>query len=113
MKWSSALVAAYGVGLAAAHGIPGVPHIVGGRRHMAEIRAELDNRHREAEGGAGSFHHIERSRVPRDPPTPVQERATSTNTDGQCGPGYGSCADGYCCSSAGYVRPLPLKGLDL
>lgn len=29
-------------------------------------------------------------------------RDSSTNTDGQCGPAYGSCASGYCCSEAGW-----------
>ncbi|KAK4983728.1 hypothetical protein LTR50_007047 [Elasticomyces elasticus] len=29
-------------------------------------------------------------------------RAASTNTDGLCGPGYGSCASGLCCSASGW-----------
>lgn len=32
-------------------------------------------------------------------PNQIEERQAS-NTDGQCGPGVGSCATGYCCSSA-------------
>jgi hypothetical protein len=92
MKWSTVFLAAW-VGLAAAHGgagdIPGMPKIVGGRKFMAKIRSELQQKKRELNERAAKVADIERAKrsaTQQEPPTRVQ-RAPAANTDGQCGPG--------------------------
>jgi hypothetical protein len=103
MKWSTVLVAAW-VGMAAAHGdIPGMPKIMGGRKFMAKIRSELNQKKRELNERAAKVAEIERAKysvVEREPPTRVQ-RAPAANTASQCGAGHGSCSSGYCCSAEG------------
>lgn len=89
MRLSSALLAA-SCGLVAAHGDLPLPRIVGGRRFLSDMGSR----------------HIPDLQSPQ-PVEHVHEEMRSksekrqSNTNGQCGKGYGSCAVGYCCSSEG------------
>lgn len=69
-----------------AHGdIPGAPRVFGRRPALSgPVRART-----EASGYDSAVLEIH------------DKRQASFNTEGQCGPGFGSCADGYCCSEAG------------
>lgn len=96
MKLSSALLAA-SLGLAAAHGDNDgqhVPKLLGGRRFMADVKmrrpvvAHESLPARRPAASAKKANHL-------------QERQ-SDNTNGQCGPGVGSCAAAYCCSPEGW-----------
>lgn len=95
MKWSSAFLAA-SCGLVAAHGDLPIPRLVGGRKFLSELKARR-------EGPV-------LPRAQHDQHAHVETRADyekrQSNRDGRCGPGYESCAAGYCCSEAGCV-PLP------
>jgi hypothetical protein len=66
----------------------GLPRLFG-RRNVEDLRARIQSHNR-----GTSF---------RPASEPVLKKRA--NTDGQCGPGYGSCATGYCCSPA-YVYNL-------
>jgi hypothetical protein len=72
-----------------AHGdIPGAPRVFGRRSALSGTM--------NARTGAGG-HQSAVSDI-------HDKRQASSNTEGQCGPGFGSCADGYCCSEAGQYR---------
>lgn len=94
MKWSAALLATT-CGLVAAHGDLPIPRIVGGRKLLADLKT----RHLTNLAGPRSVEHVH-----------VEKRSKSnkrqSNTSGQCGKAYGSCAVGYCCSSEGYSSPF-------
>jgi hypothetical protein len=90
MKLSLALLAA-SCGLVAAHGDFPLPKIVGGRRFLSDLKGRHGPdlpRPRPAQHA-----HVEKK---------SKSQKRQSNTSGQCGPGYGSCAVGYCCSSEGY-----------
>lgn len=91
MKLSTVLLGVL-AGVSTAHnagsGQP-MPKLMGARRFLAELKA-INSRHLVA-----PYPHPE-ARVPA--PAAVEERQ---NTDGQCGPGFGNCAAGICCSDAG------------
>ena len=92
MRWSGA--AALGLaGLATAHRGPGapIPHLVG-LNHGSVSRLQRGWVPISPEPDAGPLPEL----VKREPT--LKERQ---NTSGQCGVGFGSCAPGYCCSSAG------------
>ncbi len=91
MHWSPVLLAAC-AGVVAAHGNGehAFPKLLGGRKLMAELMADR--------GRPAGF----------DAPPAADQRHSHSKrqrggTDGQCGPGWGSCARGFCCSSEGYV----------
>jgi hypothetical protein len=56
-------------------GIPGAPRIFGRRSSLGDIQKRQ-----------AAYHDLHGKRQ---------------DTDGECGPGLGTCADGYCCSEAG------------
>ncbi len=91
MKLSSVLIGVL-AGVSTAHdaesGQP-MPKLMGARQFLAELKA-INSRHLVAPNP-----HFE-AREPA--PAVVEERQ---NTDGQCGPGFGNCAAGICCSPAG------------
>lgn len=91
MRFTSAVVAATAVApFVNAHGGASIPNIVGLNVKDLKARDLLDNlRARLAE-----VNHVEK----RAPAEPLEARQ---NTDGQCGPGFGSCAAGVCCSEGG------------
>jgi Chitin recognition protein len=64
--------------------IPSVPQVWG--------KHQLQQRSRMGAGVAG----------PQENPRPHPRRKSRSNSDGQCGSGYGACATGYCCSSSGW-----------
>ncbi|KAI6376071.1 hypothetical protein MCOR25_002886 [Pyricularia grisea] len=100
MKWLSLAIATY-VGLVTAHGDHAIPHVVGGRQILAELRA------RGVLGNHDHHHHHVR-RAEAAPVTSPNRQSLATrqdkasNVNGACGPRVGSCADGYCCSPAGW-----------
>jgi hypothetical protein len=69
-----------------AHGdIPGAPRVFGRRPALSgPMRARTE----------ASDHQSVVSEI-------HDKRQAASNTEGQCGPGFGSCANGYCCSEAG------------
>ncbi|THY05566.1 glycoside hydrolase/deacetylase [Aureobasidium pullulans] len=70
-----------------AHGdVPGAPRVFGRRSALSGARR--------ARNVASSYQPVV--------PEVHEKRQASTNTEGQCGQGFGSCADGYCCSEAGW-----------
>ncbi|KAJ9131658.1 Glycoside hydrolase/deacetylase, partial [Pleurostoma richardsiae] len=81
------------LGIVAAHGDhdAAIPKIMGGREFLSEIRAKRQDLNRAAL---------------RKPAKPVQlvrpSRRQIGGDDGECGPGLGSCAAGYCCSAEGW-----------
>ncbi|KAK1826954.1 hypothetical protein QBC39DRAFT_394045 [Podospora conica] len=95
---TSLVLAATLVGLVASHGDDHggqhIPKILGGRKFLSDIKL----------------------RQPAPLPEPIGPRIESRserrqtggkrqiddNIDGRCGPGAGSCADGYCCSAEGW-----------
>ena len=101
MRLSSAFVAVL-FGLAAAHGDHDgqhIPKLLGGKRLLADLKAR--------QGIAP--HPRSFARAPLGPargPDPLHSRQIDDNIDGRCGPGVGSCATGYCCSSEGSVLSL-------
>src|ERR1700761_8697727 len=77
--------------LASAHAaITGLPRIWG--RSVEELDAKIP-----------LYPTVER-REPRRHYGPLQtiQKRQKPNTEDQCGPGFGPCADGYCCSEGGY-----------
>ncbi|KAL8350384.1 hypothetical protein RB601_001230 [Gaeumannomyces tritici] len=94
MKWTALALSAF-AGLAAAHGDQAMPHIVGDRQLASELRARGFTGH----GGHGHGAHMHGVPLGR---RSVSELRARQNVDGQCGPGLGKCAAGYCCSSAGW-----------
>lgn len=72
-----------------AHGdVPGAPRVFGRRSALSgTMRARTEV----------SSHQSDVSDI-------HDKRQASSNTEGQCGQGFGSCADGYCCSEAGQYR---------
>ncbi|KAL5887568.1 hypothetical protein ACKVWC_002854 [Pyricularia oryzae] len=102
MKWLSLALATY-VGLVTAHGDHAIPHVVGGRQILAELRARgvlgSHNHHaRHAEAAPATSQNSQRL---------VTRQANGGNTSGECGKGFGSCASGYCCSPAGWCGNTP------
>ena len=81
-----------------------VPKLLGGRKFLSDIkfrqsvplakpigpRMQERSERRQANGGRNGG-----------------KRQIEDNTDGPCGPGAGSCAEGYCCSVEGSVFPYP------
>jgi hypothetical protein len=92
---SAIAAAAVFVPLVAAHGDgPSVPKIFG-MSNPKDLRARALFTNMKARGAqAAQVDHHEEHAV-------VEKRATNDNVDGQCGEGYGSCAEGICCSPAG------------
>jgi len=96
MKFTTVIVGAL-ASTASAHFDPrdiysGIPKLMGGRKFLSELKA--------------------RNALPAPlaaPPVYVEERQPAEentleerqNVNGQCGPGFGSCAVGSCCSPAG------------
>jgi hypothetical protein len=72
-----------------AHGdIPGAPRVFGRRPALSgNMKARI-----ETSGYQSAVSDVH------------DKRQASSNTEGQCGQGFGSCADGYCCSEAGQYR---------
>lgn len=66
-------------------GIPGAPRVFGRRSPLNAARKARAGTSNSQPAISGAH----------------DKRQASTNTDGQCGPGFGSCAAGYCCSGAG------------
>ncbi|KAK1751690.1 hypothetical protein QBC47DRAFT_433673 [Echria macrotheca] len=113
MRFSYALLtAASWAGLAAAHGDDHgeqhLPKLLGARRFLADMKM------RRAAGvqlpPVGPAPQApSRQPVKRSGPGPLRKRQDDDeNTDGNCGPGIGSCSPGYCCSPEGWCG----KGLD-
>lgn len=95
MKWSSPAFLVASLHLAAAHGDDGYfgPRLFGARKFWSEMRARR---------GTGftappAVEHVRHG--PQAQPEPLGRRQ---NSDGQCGPGVGSCAAGSCCSPEGW-----------
>lgn len=95
MKTSLVLAAAL-VGLVTCHGDHGgqhIPKILGGRKFLSDLK----------------FRQPAPLPEPIGPRIPIRserrqaggKRQIDDNTDGRCGSGAGSCAEGYCCSSEG------------
>ncbi|TLS30156.1 hypothetical protein PpBr36_03484 [Pyricularia pennisetigena] len=102
MKWLSLALATY-VGLVTAHGDHAIPHVVGGRQILAELRARgvlgsHDHHARNVEAAPAASHNRKKL---------ASRQNNAPNTSGQCGKGFGSCADGYCCSPAGWCGQGP------
>ncbi|TLD31633.1 hypothetical protein PspLS_02222 [Pyricularia sp. CBS 133598] len=93
MKWLSFALATY-VGLVTAHGDHAIPHVVGGRQILAELRA------RGVLGGHG--HHARHAEAAPATSETRQRLDTRQKENPQCGPGVGKCPDGQCCSPAGF-----------
>lgn len=74
-----------------------MPNIVGGSRLPAELKARKTYASRAARGDEALHAPVEEP-VVREKRGELEARQ---NTNGQCGPGFGNCAPGYCCSSAG------------
>ena len=97
MKFTSVLVGAL-ASVTAAHSDPrdefaGIPKLMGARKFLAEMKA------RNALPPAFEAPAPLAQEEKREPaPEVLEERQ---NVDGQCGPGFGSCAAGICCSPAG------------
>ena len=98
MKYST-LVAAALASIASAHSDPrdvhaGIPKMLGGRKFLAELRAKNELPEplmmEKREGP-----NVQVMRSVED----LEERQVSTN--GQCGPGFGHCPAGQCCSIEG------------
>jgi hypothetical protein len=97
MHLSSALAAvAVAVPFVAAG--PAIPRLAGLNVRDLKARNMLTNMFERADLAAAE-HHKARGNV-----------ESRQNTDGQCGPGFGSCAPGYCCSQEGCTF-LPLTYL--
>jgi hypothetical protein len=98
MLWNTAVALSLAaLPLIEAHpqGIAGAPQLLG-LRSVNELRKRVA-----AEGQV----HNKRAAVPEPAPAPVPAHGQlqgRANTDGQCGPGFGSCAAGYCCSPEGW-----------
>ena len=101
MKYTTLVVAAL-ASIAGAHSDPrdvhaGIPKMLGGRKFLAELRAEnalpaplaMEKREEKREPNVRLMRSVE----------DLEERQTSTN--GQCGPGLGHCPTGQCCSIEG------------
>lgn len=92
MRLSTTILAA-SCGLAAAHGDIPLPKLFGARKFLSEF----NGRHGPMMPRTQLQHtHVEKVQKPEK---------RQSNTNGQCGYGYGSCAVGYCCSSEGFVLP--------
>lgn len=86
MRFSEALIASAAlIPFVAAHGSRGVPKIWG---MGPDVK-------REAFGPVAPRHASSASLRAR---SFSKRQANNDNIDGQCGPDYGSCAPGYCCS---------------
>jgi len=109
--------------LVAAHGdhIPGVPRIFGRRgiNNVEDLKAraprdealEVVRRHQQM-AAAEALEERASSTVDEElTPHQIEERQAA-NTAGQCGPGVGSCAAGYCCSGAVSKIPYHLVQCD-
>lgn len=98
MKYSTLVVGAL-ASVGAAHSDPrdihaGIPKMLGGRKLMAELRAE--NALPEALKMEKREPVVQHMRSVEE----LEERQISTN--GQCGPGFGHCPAGQCCSIEGW-----------
>ena len=88
MRFSEVILAsAAAIPFVAAHGSRGIPKIWG---MGPDVK-------REAFGPAAPRHASSVSLKAREF---SKRQAENTNTEGQCGEGFGSCAEGYCCSGA-------------
>jgi hypothetical protein len=77
--------------LASAHAAaPGLPRIWG--RSIEELDAKVPLYPRT----------VRQEPRPHNGPLQAIQKRQKPNTEDQCGPGFGSCADGYCCSDGGY-----------
>jgi hypothetical protein len=91
MHFSTAVAAIAAVApFVAAHDGPSIPKIAGMNVRDLKARGVLDNLKARAAEMAQHAAHEKKSIKPRQ-----------GGTDGQCGPGFGSCAAGYCCSESG------------
>lgn len=99
MHFSSLLATSAVAAVVSAHGDgpEGVPKLFG-RNAIADLKA------RNVFGGMPqvAHQHVERAEAPA-------KRQDVGGTDGQCGPNYGSCNAGYCCSAAVSLTQLPFK----
>lgn len=77
---------------------PSTPKLFGAREFLSTLKA----RNALPEALAEHEDHVEK-RWPEDSFQALETRQIG-GTDGQCGPGVGTCASGYCCSPAGYVK---------
>jgi hypothetical protein len=105
MKYSALVVAAI-ASIASAHADPrdvhaGIPKMLGGRKFLAELRAEnaLPEALRVEKRETGAPVKREPTVKFMDSVEELEERQVSTN--GQCGPASGHCPAGQCCSAAG------------
>jgi hypothetical protein len=106
MKYTALIVAAI-ASIASAHSDPrdvhaGIPKVLGGRKFLAELRAEkafpealkVEKR----EPGV----QVERREPVVEFMNSVEElEGRQISTNGQCGPSFGHCPAGQCCSPAG------------
>ncbi|KAF2203411.1 glycoside hydrolase/deacetylase [Delitschia confertaspora ATCC 74209] len=95
MHFSTALTAAAVVlpALVQAHGVEGIPKIIG--LNIADLKSR--NVFDSIKARAAHAHVEQRNTVEK----------RQGITDGQCGAGFGSCATGYCCSEAGWCGKGP------
>ncbi|KUJ20039.1 glycoside hydrolase/deacetylase [Mollisia scopiformis] len=75
---------------------PSTPKLFGARKFLSTLEA----RNALPEALAEHEDHVEK-RWPEDSFQALETRQIG-GTDGQCGPGVGTCASGYCCSPAGW-----------
>ncbi|KAI1331144.1 carbohydrate-binding module family 18 [Xylariaceae sp. FL0255] len=98
MWFIQALLLVFCVGKTLAHADAGIPKLAGARRFLSEFSGERlwerRSRVRGLENSDGSQHVKEKESR--------KELKGRENKSGQCGPGYGSCASGYCCSPEGW-----------
>ncbi|KAE8450181.1 hypothetical protein EG329_006962 [Mollisiaceae sp. DMI_Dod_QoI] len=87
---------------------PSMPKLMGARKFLSTLKARTALPDAFAEKEA----RVEERQSPHDS---VLEPRQIGGTDGQCGPGVGTCATGYCCSPAGYVtdRALSIQQLTI
>ncbi|KAK4163498.1 hypothetical protein QBC43DRAFT_319744 [Cladorrhinum sp. PSN259] len=95
MRLSTTILAA-SLGLATAHDDHGgqhVPKLLGGRKFLSELGARWKTAAHDAIVAKSYGPHQQRQ---------TRNLDKRQNTNGKCGAGSGSCAEGYCCSSAGW-----------
>jgi hypothetical protein len=104
MKYATLVVAAV-ASLATAHSDPrdvhaGIPKMLGGRKFLAELRAKnaLPDSLRIEKKAPTPVTHVEKRRAVEGE---LEERQTGIDPTGQCGPGFGVCPTGQCCSIEG------------
>ncbi|KAF8865745.1 glycoside hydrolase/deacetylase [Acephala macrosclerotiorum] len=77
------------------HEGPSMPKLLGGRKFLSTLKAR---------NALPEVFEVLEERVEerQEPHADVLEARQIGGTDGQCGPGVGTCAAGYCCSPAGW-----------